>query len=96
MTKKSRIIYSLSFVIAGMGFMLPFWPLCLVGIALSALTGRYIFAVCTALLLDVAWGTAAGILHYVYVTFTIFAVVLSIVYAFSSNYFLDHSHPDTL
>lgn len=96
MSKASRVIYASSFVVAAAGFLIPFWPLSLVGIAIAALCGRYIFAVIVALLLDVAWGVPVGILHYLYFPFTIFAIVISLVYRVSAQYFLDRSSPDTL
>jgi hypothetical protein len=96
MTQTSRLIYALSFIIAGAGFLLPFWPLCIVGVLIAALSGRFIFAIFMGLLLDVAWGAPVGILHYIYFPFTILALVGALLQRLSGKYFLDRTPPDTL
>lgn len=89
-------MYALSFVITAMGFLLPLWPLCVVGISISALSGRWIFAVFMALLIDLAWGAPFGVLQYVYFPFTALALALAAGRYFLSGYFLDRAAPDTL
>ena len=96
MTLSSRYIYALSFAIAAIGFLLPFWPLCVLGVLIAALSGRYIFAVCMALLLDVGSGESVGLWRYVYVPFTLLAVAASLLRAYSSAYFLDKTPLDRL
>lgn len=96
MTLASRYIYALSFAIASIGFLLPFWPLCVLGVLIAALSGRYVFAVIMALLLDVGSGMSTGLWRYVYVPFTILAVIASLVRAYGGAYFLDKTPLDRL
>ena len=87
MTRISRLIYALSFIIASAGLFVPLWPLCVAGILIAALMG---------MLIDVAWGTPAGILHYLYFPFTLLALVAGLAHYVMSGYFLDRTPPDTL
>lgn len=96
MNLASRYIYALSFAIAATGFLLPFWPLCLVGVLIAALSGRYFFAILIALLIDVGSGAPSGILHYLYVPYTALAVAASLARLLGIQYFLDKTPPDTL
>lgn len=96
MTQSSRYIYALSFAIAAIGFLLPFWPLCVIGVLIAALSGRYVFAVIMALLLDVGSGMSTGLWRYVYVPFTMLAVIASLARAYGSAYFLDKTPLDRL
>ncbi len=96
MTVTSRYIFALSFAIAAVGFLLPFWPLSVIGILIAALSGRYFFAIPMALLLDLGSGLPTGWLQYVFVPFTILAVLASLLRVYASAYFLDKTPPDTL
>jgi hypothetical protein len=96
MTLASRYIYALSFAIAAIGFLLPFWPLCVVGVLIAALSGRYFFAVGMALLLDLGSGAPTGIMHYLFVPYTICAVIAALVRLYAGAYFLDKTPPGTL
>lgn len=96
MTITSRYIYALTFAIAATGFLLPFWPLCAIGILIAALSGRWVFAVIIALLIDLGSGVPTGILHYLFVPFTVLAIVATLVRVFASSYFLDKTPPSTL
>lgn len=96
MSRSSQLLYALSSGIAAAGFLLPFWPLCVVGVLIAALSGRWIFAILTGLLLDLAWGAPQGLLHFVYVPFTLVGVGAALVRYFLSGYFLDRSPSDTL
>lgn len=93
---KKSWIYSFSFVLAGAGFLLPFWPLSVAGILLAALAGRWIFAVCVGLLLDVAWGMPTGVLHYLLLPFTFLALLAALGRYLFAGYFLDRGGTDTL
>ena len=75
-----------SFVLAALGFLLPFWPLSLVGIALAALSGHWLFAICVGLLIDIGFGAPLGRLHFLYFPFTLAAAVLSLGRVWSSKY----------
>lgn len=96
MTLSSRYIYAITFAIAATGFLLPFWPLCIIGVLIAALSGRYFFAVVVGLLLDLGSGVPTGWLHYVVVPFTAVAALASLVRVFGMAYFLDKTPPDTL
>ncbi len=96
MSVSSRYIYALSFAIAAVGFLLPFWPLCVLGILIAALSGRYFFAIPMALLLDLGSGMPTGWLHYIVMPYTVLAVLASLLRLFGTAYFLDKTPPDTL
>ncbi len=96
MSTSTRLIYSLAFVIAAAGFFLPFWPLIVLGVVVAALSGRWIFAMLMALLIDVALGPPHGVLHMLYVPFTLLALLCALAHYFLSGYFLDRGSPDRL
>lgn len=96
MTMASRYIYALTFAITATGFLLPFWPLCVVGILIATLSGRYVFGILVALLIDLGSGVPTGILRYLFVPFTILAILAALVRVFAVSYFLDKTPPDTL
>ncbi len=79
---KTTWIYAGEFLLVGVGFLVPFWPLSLAGLVLAAATGRWLFGVALALLLDVAWGPPLGMLHNLYFPFTIFAALCAVAYLF--------------
>lgn len=91
-----RWVLAVFFVVAALGFMLPLWPLSVLGIALMALWGRWFAAICTGLLLDLAWGAPLGLAHYLYFPFVACAVVLSLVRLAAGKYLLNRDMPETL
>ncbi|OGC86068.1 hypothetical protein A3D70_00875 [Candidatus Adlerbacteria bacterium RIFCSPHIGHO2_02_FULL_54_18] len=96
MTASSRWIYAVTFLLAAAGFLLPFWPLTVVGIVLCALSGRWLFAVAVALLFDVAWGAPTGAGHFLLFPFTALALVAGLARLIGGHYFLDKSPQETL
>ncbi len=96
MTPSSRWIYAVSFILLSLGFLSPFWPLSLLGILLSALSGRYVFAVFVALILDIAYGAPTATVAYIYFPFTALALVASLLRHFSARFFLDRNRQETL
>lgn len=96
MSPAARYIYAITFIITAVGFLLPFWPLMALGILIAALSGRYLFAVFMALLVDIASGMPTGVLRYVFVPFTILALAAALVRILGERYFLDKTPPDTL
>lgn len=96
MSLTTRYIYAITFIITAVGFLLPFWPLMVLGIIVAALSGRYLFAVFMALLVDIGSGLPLGVLRYLFVPFTILAIVAALVRVFGERYFLDKTPPDTL
>ena len=73
-TKATYWILATSFILAAAGFLLPFWPLSLVGIFISAVSGRWVFAIAIGLLLDVAYGAPEGSWHMLFFPFALFGV----------------------
>ncbi len=53
-SNSTKWILASSFALSAIGFLLPFWPLAVVGILLAALSGRVVFAIAIGLLLDIA------------------------------------------
>lgn len=95
MNSTTTWIVATSFLIAAAGFLLPFWPLTVVGIALCALSGRWIFAVAIGFLLDVGYGAPVGPFHALYVPFTLCALVSIAVHMFAMRY-MRRSDSETL
>lgn len=89
MTQSSRWIYAVCFLLAAAGFLLPLWPLCVVGILLAAFSGRWLFALIVAVLIDLAWGVPTGLLHYLFFPFTIVAVLGALARIWGMKYFID-------
>lgn len=87
MNSNSRWILAVSFAVAALGFLLPFWPLSVLGILLAAASGRYVAAIAIGLLLDVAYGAPVGHWRPLYVPFTLLALVTSILRYYLSSYF---------
>ena len=96
MSQFTRFIYAVSFVLAGAGFILPLWPLSVVGVLLAALSRRYVFAVIIGVLLDLAWGPPQGVLHVLYVPFTLLALLATAARFWGSSYFLDRNIDERL
>ncbi len=95
-TPASRWIYAVSFALCAMGFLLPLWPLSVLGIALAALSGRWLAGLCMGVLLDLAWGGPMGLAQFLYLPFSIAALVLALVRHYGSSYFLERGSLDTL
>ncbi|HEY5383168.1 MAG TPA: hypothetical protein VIJ88_01270 [Candidatus Paceibacterota bacterium] len=91
----SRWIAALSFALAATGFLLPSWPLSLVGIVLAALSGRWLFAIMLGLLLDIAYGAPVGRWHFLYFPFTLAALVSAGAHYYLIKY-LRQTSKDTL
>ncbi len=92
----SRWILAISFALATGGFLLPFWPLEVVGIMLLGLAGHPIYAVGLGLLLDLAYGAPTGHLHPLLFPFTALAIVMIGARYFGRKYFFDVSPQDSL
>ncbi|MGH7936137.1 MAG: hypothetical protein ACREF8_03920 [Chthoniobacterales bacterium] len=75
MKSASLSIAAVAFILAAAGFLLPLWPLCVLGIFVAALSGRFVFALAIGLLLDIAYGAPAGAWHMLYFPFTLLAVL---------------------
>lgn len=85
-----------SFAIAAIGFLLPFWPLSVVGILLAALSGRWIFAIAIGLLLDIAYGAPMGSAQFLYFPFTLVALLGVVIRYFGRKYLFNKNIPSTL
>ncbi len=96
MTQSSRLVYAIAFLLAAAGFLLPLWPLCVVGILLAALSGRWLFGTIVGLLVDVAWGAPTGALHYLFFPFTLIAVLGALARAWGSAYVMDKNPQERL
>lgn len=72
-SKKIHIIAA-SFALVALGFLF-FWPLSIVGILLAALAGRWVTALLLGLLIDIAYGTPVGRLHFLLFPFTLLALL---------------------
>lgn len=91
MTSSSRWIYAVSFLLASAGFLLPLWPLSVLGVLLCALSGRFAFGLLMGLLLDLAWGAPTGTAQYLFFPFVALALVGVLARYFGSRYFLDRN-----
>lgn len=96
MMSSTRLLVALCFVLAAMGFLLPFWPLSALGILIAALAGRFLFAIGVGLLLDIAYGTPVGTLQVLWFPFTLFAVISLILRLLAKRYLMGRGQPETL
>jgi hypothetical protein len=96
MSRNSRWIYAATFLLAAAGFLVPFWPLSVLGTLIAALSGRWIFAILMGLLLDIAWGAPTGTLRFLFFPFTIVALLGVIARYWGSYYFLDKNPQERL
>ena len=96
MNKSSRLIWALTFIITAAGLFLPLWPLVVLGILIASLSGHWFFGAIMGILVDLAWGAPAGVLHYLYFPFTLEALMGGVAHTLLSGYFLDRTPPDTL
>jgi hypothetical protein len=94
--KKTPWIIVTSFILSAAGFLMPFWPLSVAGVLLSALTGRIFFALFLGLLLDIAWGPPPGYFHILYLPFVLLSLVGSLVYMFAGRYLLSKKRQETV
>lgn len=95
-SSRERWLLAIFFALAALGFLLPFWPLSLLGIVLAAVARRWISAICIGLLLDLAWGAPVGLAHFLYFPFTILAVASVLIRLWSARYFMDRGRQETL
>ena len=84
--KRSTWIFAISFLLAAVGFLWPFWPLAAAGILLAALAGRPYVALALGLLLDIAYGAPLGHWHFLYVPFTLLAALAVCARYFGARY----------
>ncbi len=96
MSHSSRLLYAITFVLASAGFLLPFWPLSVAGVAIAALSGRWIFAVIIGLLLDIAWGAPTGTYQYIFFPFTVLALACMIARYYGARYFFDRNRQEKI
>ncbi|HWB34278.1 MAG TPA: hypothetical protein VG753_03105 [Candidatus Paceibacterota bacterium] len=94
MKKNSYIAIAIIFLIAAAGFLIPFWPLTVLGVAAMALAGYPLWAIALGLLLDVAYGAPTGTLHLLIFPFTIVALAGIVVREAGKRYFMDSSSGD--
>ncbi len=91
MSQASRWLYATTFVLVAAGFLLPLWPLTVLGVALCAFSGRWVFAILVALLVDVAWGAPMETAKYFYFPLTLFAAVCAALRVWGRRYLIDRS-----
>jgi hypothetical protein len=65
------------------GLVLPWWPLAVCGVILSAAFGRWILALLLAFVLDSVFGAPTGFLHALAFPITFLTLLIVIVRAFS-------------
>lgn len=93
---QQRWILAVFFALAALGFLLPLWPLSVLGVVLMAAWGRWFFAILMGILLDLAWGAPVGLAHFLYFPFTLTAVVAALARLWGGKYFADRGRQETL
>jgi hypothetical protein len=96
MTPNSRWIYAVSFALGATGFLLPLWPLSVLGVLLCALSGRFIFALFMGLLLDLAWGAPTGTARFLFFPFFAVALVAALGRYFGGRFLFDRRPQERL
>jgi hypothetical protein len=95
MTRR-RLATGVLLALWALGYVLPFWPLLALAVALLALSGRWVAALVAGLLLDVLWGVPLGWLQPVYLPFTVLAIAAALARAWGGQYFIDRAPRETL
>lgn len=96
MRRMTKWIYIFSFILAAAGFLIPFWPLSVLGVLVAVAAGRWLFGVLLALLIDIAWGMPTGLLARLYFPLALLAAVLATVRYALSRRLLDKNPPERL
>lgn len=78
------------------GFLIPLWPLSVLGVVLVALLGRWFLALLLGLVLDLAWGAPPGMLHFLLFPMTLCAILAALVRLVASKYFISAGPPERL
>ncbi len=95
-SNSTKWILASSFALSAIGFLLPFWPLAVVGILLAALSGRVVFAIAIGLLLDIAYGAPLQTAHMLFFPFAAVAVVGILARVLGKKYILSKDTQDSL
>ena len=93
---KQKWIFIAAFLLAAGGFLVPFWPLEILGILVGSWAGSGLIAVALGLLLDLAYGTPTGITHYLFFPFTLLATVALLARYIGARFLFERSRHDTL
>ncbi len=93
---KKTLPYLVSLALLTAGFLLSWWPLYAAGVLAAALWGRWIFALCIALVLDIAWGAPAGALAVIAMPATLACALVSLVRAVAARYMSSRALPERL
>lgn len=59
-----------------LGLLLGFWPMSFFGLLVALAFGGWPLALCLAAFFDVLWGAPVGMLHFVPLPFTMFALIV--------------------
>jgi hypothetical protein len=87
-TKVLWWLRGLSFVLVAAGFLLPFWPLEVLGILVAGFSGLWMLAIILGLLLDLAYGAPVGRWHVVYFPFTLLALLCDAAYYYLKQFLI--------
>jgi len=68
------------------GFLLAWWPLCLLGLLVAAAAGQYVAALCIGLLLDLWYGAPVGSLHWLQAPLTLLSIILCALHYYLSAF----------
>lgn len=96
MSKSNQVIFAIIFLLASVGFLLPFWPLAALAVILAAFLGHPFYAVILGVLLDFAYGAPTGMKYYLFFPFTILAGVSFGLKILGLKYFLGKKPPEHL
>jgi hypothetical protein len=89
-------IFICAFLLASGGFLVPFWPLEILGIIVAAFGGVPFGAIGLGLLLDLAYGAPYGFLHYLFFPFTIGSLVAIGLYQLAMRFLIQRSEQNHL
>ena len=94
--KQKKWVFILAFLLASGGFIIPFWPLEVLGILAAAFGGLGVVAIGLGLLLDLAYGMPTGFLHYLFFPFTLLAILALAGRYFGLRVLFERAGHDTL
>ena len=92
--KNRNLVLAIAFLFVATGFLVPFWPLSVVGIVGAALLGHFVFALIVGAILDLAYGSPTGLLHYTFFPFTLLAGMSSVLYIAGKKFLVGKAPPE--
>lgn len=85
---RAKLLPLCGVALVALGYLLPLWPLCVLGLALLSLFGRWAWALVLAAFLDILWG-APPFAPWMPLPFMLVAALLALARLWGRKYLFD-------